>query len=96
MSACTGDGRGNASDPDQSVALPTSQIQLASALTPFESCGPFLRHIKENALDMVSAWGVAGGYFPAVMEGEMLRDAVPETMALDSKSSSQTFKTRGT
>ena len=90
MSACTGDGRGNASDPDQSVALPTSQIQLASALTPFESCEPFLRHIKDNALNMVSAWGVAGSYFPAVMEGEMLRDAVPETMALDSKSSSQT------
>ncbi len=89
LNACGVDNRDNALGPDQSVALSPSQIQLASALTSFESCDPFLRHVKANALDMVGPWGVEGGYFPVVMESEILRDS-PEVAVMDSTSVSET------
>ena len=89
LNACGVDNRDNALGPDQSVALSPSQIQLTSALTSFESCDPFLRHVKANALDMVGPWGVEGGYFPVVMESEILRDS-PEVAATDSTSVSET------
>ena len=80
LCACGADGSGDAADPDRTVPLPPSQIQLTAALTPFESCEPFLRHVKTNALDMVTPWGIGGGYFPVTMEAEMLRDS-PQAIA---------------
>ena len=80
LCACGTDNAGNAADPDGTVLLPPSQIQLTAALTPFESCEPFLRHVKNNALDMVSPWGIGGGYFPETMEAEMLRGS-PQAIA---------------
>ncbi|MFL2988037.1 MAG: beta-propeller domain-containing protein [Candidatus Poriferisodalaceae bacterium] len=80
LCACGADNAGDAADPDRTVPLPPSQIQLTAALTPFESCEPFLRHVKTNALDMVSPWGIGGGYFPETMEAEMLRGS-PQAIA---------------
>ena len=80
LCACGTDNAGNAADPDRTVLLPPSQIELTAALTPFESCEPFLRHVKNNALDMVSPWGIGGGYFPETMEAEMLRGS-PQAIA---------------
>ena len=80
LCACGTDNAGNVADPDRTVLLPPSQIQLTAALTPFESCEPFLRHVKNNALDMVSPWGIGGGYFPETMEAEMLRGS-PQAIA---------------
>jgi len=89
LSACGADNRDNALLPDQSVSLSPSQIQLTSALTPFKSCDPFLRHVKANALEMVGPWGVGGGDFPVTMEAEMMRDTA-EAMADDSTAAPKT------
>ncbi len=75
LCACSADGRDDISDSDRTVPLPPSQVQLTAALTPFESCEPFLRHIKTNALEMVGPWGLDGGYGIEILESsEMLRD----------------------
>ncbi len=75
LCACSADGRDDISDSDRTVPLPPSQVQLTAALTPFESCEPFLRHIKTNALEMVGPWGLDGGYGIEIMEtSEMQRD----------------------
>lgn len=89
LSACGADNRDNALLPDQSVSLSPSQIQLTSALTPFKSCDPFLRHVKANALEMVGPWGVGGGDFPVTMEAEMMRDTA-EAMADESTAAPKT------
>ena len=89
LSACGADSRDNALGQDQSIPLSPSQIQLTSALTSFESCDPFLRHVKANALDMVGPWGVGGGYFPITMEAEMMRDTA-EAIADESTAAPKT------
>jgi len=80
LCACSADNAGDAVSPDRSVPLPPSQIQLAAGLTHFESCAPFLRHVKANAVDMVGPWGIGDGFFPETMDGEMLRGS-PEAVA---------------
>lgn len=75
LCACSADGRDDISDSDRTVPLPPSQVQLTAALTSFESCEPFLRQIKTNALEMVGPWGLDGGYGIEIMESaEMMRD----------------------
>ena len=75
LCACSADNRDDTIAPDRTVPLHPSQVQLTAALTSFESCEPFLRHVKANALEMVGPWGLDGGYAIAVMEGsELARD----------------------
>ena len=75
LCACSADDRDDITASDRTVPLPPSQVQLTAALAPFESCEPFLRHIKANALEMVGPWGLDAGYrIEALESSEVLRD----------------------
>lgn len=64
--------------------LPTD-LDLAAALTPFDSCDSLLDWIRPEARDRVTAYGLGGGPLYSVMEdaagADALRGVVPEAAA---------------
>ena len=80
LCSCSADVRDDTAAPDRTLLLPPGQVELAAALTSFESCEPFLQHVKANALEMVGPWGLDMGYAIAVMESsDMMRDGTQAT-----------------
>ncbi|MFN0155827.1 MAG: beta-propeller domain-containing protein [Gaiella sp.] len=56
----------------------TSSTSARGTLTPFASCGAFLRHVKGRALPLVGPYGFAGGTGPVVpATGAERADASP-------------------
>lgn len=54
--ACANDGEG-AQPP------PALDVELVAALQPFDACDDFLDHVKREALDAVSAYGLTGDMY---------------------------------
>ena len=80
LCSCSADVRDDTAAPDRTLLFPPGQVELAAALTSFESCEPFLQHVKANALEMVGPWGLDMGYAIAVMESsDMMRDGTQAT-----------------
>ena len=86
LCACAPDNAGD-HHTDRPVDLSSLDIQMAASLTPFDSCQPFLRHVKANALDMVGPWGLEGEFYPEMLESSGVLRAGPE-IAVDSADSS--------
>lgn len=80
--ACTsGEGAGG---PATSAPVALPNLQLASALVPYDSCDDLLGQLKQAALDRVGPYGLpgsGGGFVPDVMTAESGRaiedDAMP-------------------
>ena len=86
LCACAPDNAGD-HHTDRPVDLSSLDIQMAASLTPFDSCQPFLRHVKANALDMVGPWGLEGEFYPEMLESSGVLRAGSE-IAVDSADSS--------
>lgn len=48
--------------PSGPTQLGGEQLQLAAQLAGFDGCDPLLDHLRDRALDQVTAWGLDGGH----------------------------------